>query len=1001
MITFKRSPANIDTSGIKNNSKYFNQMNFKGILEDDNIYAIDQESFRDAKNMYVDWNDRLVSRPTLQKDNLPSEIDVYQYNLEDVQYIGQNTIYISKSKTGSNYYFILLVDKDGNKYNIQNITNYHISTIEHYIICWNDRGAKVFDTNEPTKGWQNFNNFVDIPITKIITGSTVKELPKNEFTDKYKEQYTYTNQSFPLLPSGSAEVEVFTGSTETLKYNVSNADDYTDYKIFKSIKTPGFTGYYSLVSYNKTIDTYILAIPDSESVYISLNGGKVYTSILYPAYEGTIMGHALTEDGQYYCFIAEDGIYFLNLGDFTWSKDSTDADYRQLISSCFKTRQIYSYLIKMSDNSVRLYFKGPSLYSGTDSSKDNTLTYITQVYTEYGGTGRELVDLSTLVDLNYNIIQNNRMQIFLTKNNVDDDIAIISFAVTKNYNQDYLISVIGGKNMYNAAYSSPQSNEGMLTWVHTILSGYSNFSINSGEIATPRGDDWVYGFTYDLVVDKPTLNGNYYHHWSTASITFKITTINYGDDSPGYRPLISEESSTRTITNISNDWYDPSDTFNYSVTPLKLQQGFIYKTYAGYVYFKPYSSNEWENFYTIYNMIGQLALFSVVNDKYFIRAAASGDSDNWILVTNYFDDDDLATLTYTYGTSSNYTKVPTISYSDTELYLAFDNILQITKNTRSEEDITKINFNLPDLNNQSFIDNITAMINISTTEVALFFLNKIVICSKVQDSNLAQGYRYDYYNTKLSTGVRLGDSVINTLEGQYTIFPTKRGLAIMNYQAFMATTDQVIEYITDNVRDMWNGFYNMSNIIKIIQWRNRLIFTNGSNIILLYDLDRNAWWRWEVSINIKSAVTDQIDLRIIDNNLNVFKDATQYYDFSETGEFKNINWFIMSQPLHMSAPNYYKNLKQLVFQFSNDNTSDIATKTMNAQIKLYRKRVSIKEPETIKFQIENLRTFVKRFNYWKINEIQWALANDTETNVPKKFELNGISIKYEIGEEVR
>ena len=1000
MRTFKRSTADISTSDIKNYSKYFNQMNFKGILEDDNIYAIDQESFRDAKNIFVDWNNRLVSRPTLQRDNLPSEINVYQYDVVDVKYIGQNTIYINKSKTGSNYYFILLVDKDGNKYSLQNISKYHISSIEHYIICWNDQGAKVFDTNNGSAGWQNFNEFVEVPITKIITGSTVEELPKNEFTNQYKERYTYSNQSFPLLPSGTAEVEVFTGSTETLTYDIPSANEYTDYKIFKALKAPSGLKYYSLSSYNPINDQYILAVPTDKFVYISQNGGITYTNILYPTYNGSFVGANLTDDGLYYCFIAEDGVYFLNLGDYTWYKDPLEADYRQIVSSCFKTREIYSYLALMSDNSVRLYFKGPSLYSGTDVTQDNKLSYIDQVNIEYGGTGRKLVGINTLISFNYNIMQNNRIKMFLTKNNLDEDIVIISIAVTNEFNKDYLISVIGGKNMYNAAYSTPQSNEGMLTWAETI-GGYSNFNILDGNIATPKGDDWVYGFTYNLIIDEP--DSNNYHHWRTASMTVKIVTI-LQNDGPDYRPLISLKYSISNLPDIPLDSYIPNETSgHYYVSPQKLEQGLIYIARNGRVYFLPNGESDWLQFTAMYSILGQLVQFTVNHDKYFIRAAdkRTDDSFDTVLITNLFDDNDLATLTYTYGQSSNYTKVPNVSYSDTELYLAFGDLLQITRNSRASDDVTKIDFNLPELNNQAFIDDITAMINISTTEVALFFLNKIVICSKVQDTNLAQGYRYDYYNTKLSTGVRLGDSVINTLEGQYTIFPTKRGLAIMNYQAFMATTDQVIEYISDDVKTRWDNFYNASQAIKIIQWRNRLIFTNESNIILLYDLDRHAWWLWEVPVNIKAAVTDQIDLRVIDTNLNIFKDAVQYYDFGEIGDFRPINWFVMSQPLHMSAPNYYKNLKQLVFQFSDNDTDDNINKTLNAQIKLYRKRISIKEPETIQFQIENLRTFVKRFNYWKINEIQWALANDTETNVPKKFELNGISIKYELGDEVR
>ena len=55
----------------------------------------------------------------------------------------------------------------------------------------------------------------------------------------------------------------------------------------------------------------------------------------------------------------------------------------------------------------------------------------------------------------------------------------------------------------------------------------------------------------------------------------------------------------------------------------------------------------------------------------------------------------------------------------------------------------------------------------------------------------------------------------------------------------------------------------------------------------------------------------------------------------------------------------------------------------------------------VKFKVDELRTFVKRFNYWKINELQWGLKNDENTVIPDKFELNGITIKYELGEEVR
>ena len=93
-----------------------------------------------------------------------------------------------------------------------------------------------------------------------------------------------------------------------------------------------------------------------------------------------------------------------------------------------------------------------------------------------------------------------------------------------------------------------------------------------------------------------------------------------------------------------------------------------------------------------------------------------------------------------------------------------------------------------------------------------------------------------------------------------------------------------------------------------------------------------------------------------------------------------------------------KNLRQLIFHLEETDEVDY---TINSQIKLYRKRVSIKPVDVINFKIEGYRTHIKRFNYWKINELQWMLSADEHSRTPKQFKLNGLTIKFEMGEEVR
>ena len=486
--------------------------------------------------------------------------------------------------------------------------------------------------------------------------------------------------------------------------------------------------------------------------------------------------------------------------------------------------------------------------------------------------------------------------------------------------------------------------------------------------------------------------------------------------------LTANTMSTRISSNSNNPRHPGSVGLMYYIDkkiPFKTSNGNYFIGSAAYV--PHYNYTMWEDWYyswltapeeiwqdTDTNVFSETIL--VNNNNIYIRLGNE-------IYTNALEDEDTVAIDYYYGNESTdkYTSIPNISYSDTELYLGFNNQLSITANTRDSDG--NILFNLPKVNNQKFIENLTNIINISTTDIALFFEDNIIICSRVEDETF--GYRYDYYPTKLSTGTRLGDSIINTIEGSYTIFPTKRGLAFMNYQAFMATTDQVLTYMTDPIEDRYDKFYEASETIKLVQMRDRLFVTNGTGDILIYDFSRAQWWFWQLpkgqfnyELPVKKLVTDQLSLYVVSHRLYKFGDyKRQYLDFenieNDIGEDSyltpmptKIDWFIVSQPLHLNAPNYYKNLKQLVFQLLGPE-QDSNKHTIKVQIKCYRKKADVKEPELIEFTIDELRTFVKRFNYWKLCEVQYALADDSETQIPTQLQLNGIAVKYELGEEVR
>jgi len=177
--------------------------------------------------------------------------------------------------------------------------------------------------------------------------------------------------------------------------------------------------------------------------------------------------------------------------------------------------------------------------------------------------------------------------------------------------------------------------------------------------------------------------------------------------------------------------------------------------------------------------------------------------------------------------------------------------------------------------------------------------------------------------------------------------------------------------------------------------RDYIYLYNGTLNYLMIDLRGMTWWTFTSPYVVRKIVTDQFDFRIVSNGLYKYDyDVTAYKDAGD----RDIEWLVESQPNHFSAPVYYKNLKQLIFQLEESSTLD---QTMAVQIKLYRKSMTIREPEIIGFSIDSYKTCVKRFNYWKINEVQWSLGSDPNSANSVRLRLNGISIKYEISEEVR
>lgn len=960
-VTIKRLMPEF-TDNTKNNAQHFNQMTFKGIVQNNNPFDVDQLSLKDALNVFVDDNGTLVSRPPIMREDLPiayldeSDINIVtdivpdNYQLVDMYETGKVTIYISEYQDN---YYIVIYEKDSSIIKIAPslVTKYHVTSIENYIIVFNDVDALVLNVNRFRDGWSLLREMSDIPITKRIIGQETYTFPKNQFTNSYKEEYIWSENIESMLPNGTAKVTI-NHPPDNIKLTLPNGNINTEFRLMRPLNITLFPTDIISAAVNNTTGIEVICVARHDHVMVSFDYGESFRRFLYPANDGFRQIASISNDATHFFFVAQDGVYRLNLGIDLTESEWTAIRLSTLYSDkslkgmgvnniCnFLSAEIFSFVMTYEEASqikTDIYFMGEGLKAANyERDKLSKLSFIDTINPniQLNKTARDLAKYAITINVNTE----------------DPDNLVTSIGAWLpglTLNTSVFVSIVGDTSN-ELVYSS-----------QLIYKGYG--MILSSD--TTKG----YGPIHDTVSTVTSVGYKVYGITSVGSdwTEIELTAITKTDS--------SDSSVTDEVT------IDEIKGLNLSISnegaPIDLSTAYMLDL-------------------TIKSVDGTTALPDEMLNKS-RRLTIAVDRNYYMILdnklySNYMIDWSQVSLLYDYISTSPYVEIPTLSYTSNELYLAFGNILKITANERTGIDIT---FNLPEINDHAFASDVTGMISISTEYIAIYLINQIFVTTRVFDELF--GYRYEYYNTRLTTGVRLGDTVMNTRDGQFTLYPTRQGLAVMNYQMDTANTDQIVDYVSKDIIQLWTDFYFESGPIEMIQMRDYVFITNNTKRYLILDLRGLSWWVMESPVEILKMTTDQVNISIISNGL--YKYNLEPGIYRDLG-VRDIYWRVESQPNHFKAPNHYKNMRQLIFQLEESTENK---QTIVAQIRLFRKSMTLREPEVIEFGVQSYRTFIKRFNYWKINELQWALAADNETETPAQLKLNGIAVKYEISDEVR
>lgn len=918
--------------------KYFTHNEWKGVCDDKNYLSIDQFTFADSNNVYVDAEGILKSRPSVKPRRTGG-----QSKAQDCFTFGNFVVYqhLLSNKT---YLSIFEIQADGTEKQLAlnglNATNDLLLVADKFKLIVANQKLYIFEVNRiaevsltpspyssDTPFYSCSLSLPYVPITEYFVGSSRTELEsKNELTKSYISRYLYDKNDSAIKLNTSA----LAGKSITVRRQdgtwIGSLRDFrpiAELTIVDDVNIGITIGSKNGHRFFFGNDTGIVLAGDANyNMYYSVNG---HSFVGLPVLLGAIGLPALSKstDHVFAVLFKADGPYAYTLAGgaqtangripyTTWTKLADfgevtfDANFAQ---GDFLDETIFA--VRNSNTSVYTYEK-EKLTQHIDNHTTSGMISIccTQGYTS--------------------VIRNSKQTIYYN----DSDVSAPGFTITNKPD-----TALDDLNTFKQQYANR-----MLTLAYMSGTDYTDGAIEFKSIYLSEDD---------------IAN----HITSIPDIQKLEKTVKFGTHLDGPIGNIQDYhiALSSTLKVVTMDYFIVSDS-----VVLNARMGYVPLTFAG------------DNFYA---KEGNDVVTSNLSRPVYLDILHQGD--NTIIVFDH----EAELSEYFISKGKN-------------LYVS-------ARGSNLKQDEFKWYF--PEMNTQTFDYDITNLHLISTTETAVFLKDSIYYVTKSTATiNGIEQTVYSYYKSRIPLGCEEGSDVITSYDNKYTMFVTKRGFVAMAYQDFISSQEQALTFLSDEIFDLFNEWND--GPIKLFQYNFWIILYKPlSAKSFVFDMRSNSWWPIEYNNKGKKLIeiNRQPLLLGMNNYLYYFDKGNDNYFDGNSLEDGRINWHITSQKLHLDAINYYKHIVNLTL-FGYNYGSEDALMKFNLRVINYRKQTDTNETksfESVEYKIQLTRTFVKRINYYKVNQMQYVIEScrdvDEYDEHPIPLSLTCISVKYLVTGQVR
>lgn len=905
--TFNRAPVQVNTPNSNDIKNYFfNHFNWKGVNTDKNFLTVDQETFADSKNVYVNGENILRSRPSIKRrKNIISNHDILDiWNINNVIVIFTNNL--SDEEYPYKLYFYS-GNEELDSINVKD-NDFKFVVADNKIFIFSQSSSdKLYYFDLLTK--RVFDSGVDsiyIPKTTFNAAGIKTEVEdKNVLTNKERSVYLYNSEvGIATEAYGKSLTTEIDGKKYSLVFDETARDTIVD------VKTAVPEGYEVIVS---DINTYMIYSPTHRSFSYSATG-RTFTDKYYidDDYGDILCKPKFSRNGRYIIVGTSKGIYFVQV---------------------------------VIDSST-----GENLYPTLTDIR--TLPNCDNINSNFMSVGFDFEDIDSFAIAG--ILEDGCHIYRFSNDELTEEIHYQDmFIVDVSYNSNFIHLV--GKGM-------------------VAVAGYDKDDILTNRpegvfVGKPVIIEWI-GDTGNSLAYKP----NYYR--IITDIKCLASSILISTYVPGFA---AEDGWLRYDVEKIDDQFGQSIIFSrklqnhdivYSPSAKLHRGGNKLLTEEGVMHFDDPDTNK------------------LLISGYDVEPVAFTDYIYYTLDNKLYTSNIITNLEFEYISDGDYTifHPDYISYLSS-YYFAKGNILYISE-YREEDD--KFKWYIPEQNKHVFDKTINSIEPISTSEMGIFFDDEIWYSGKNEAA-------YTVIKSKLQNGVLNGSNVITSYDGSRLMFCTRRGFVGMTYQDFIASTDQVLSFLSDPIYSIMEEYCKTPT--KLFQhnfWV--LLYKEDSNKGFIFDTRNNSWWPVEWNHKPSTFIIIDDDITILSDSKLYKVDTSneEYYDYD--GSKNTIHWYVVSQKLHLSASNYYKHIVNMTLSSVIDSPNLL---TYYLTVTNYRDNVNTPDAKIIRYKVHTIKTHVQRLNHPKVNEFQYRLETDMDSYVQMPLSISDLTVKYKITGQVR